>query len=599
MTDTTAKRTTSQGAGTRPTMTPDTTAARLHELGERYFATEHTYDPYNATLLGLTEFDHLPGDPSEEASARAADTFAQIAREVARLDPAGLDADQHVDLAILTSLLRGAQQDAEHSLWAANASAKSYVSRQGLVFQAVPAMTVTDAASAERYLARLDGIAGSFEALGERYAVEAARGRVPTATGVGLSIAQLDGYLALDPTQDVLLKPLRAGAGRADDSAHGSPAIDPSVMQRALRIVTHQIRPAMAALADRLRTELLPVARPDNRVGVCFIPGGPEGYAAAVTRHTTTSLSPEEIHQIGLDVLADMRDEWSDAGRRALGKTDFALIAERMRADPALRFETSAQIVQVARAALDRAEAVRLTYFPDYALPECVIEEINPIDAQNTALAYYRPPAVDGSRPGAHCLLVSDPGERFRFEYEALAFHESVPGHHLQLSAAQTLQIPRYRQHLDVEACSFNEGWGLYSEHFADEIGLYSDDLCRLGMLSFRAIRACRLVIDTGIHHFGWSRQQAIDFMWSHTATTASHVRTEVDRYIAWPGQALAYMIGRREILRLRAESQAALGSRFSIVDFHETVLGSGAVPLTVLADNVARWRAGIEQQEV
>jgi uncharacterized protein (DUF885 family) len=580
-------------------MTPDTTAARLHELGERYFTTEHTYDPYNATLLGLNEFDHLPGDPSEEASVRAADTFAQIAREAARLDPTDLDEDQRVDLGILNNLVRGAQQDAEHSLWAANASAKSYVSRQGLVFQAVPAMTATDTASAERYLARLDGIAGTFEALGQRYAAEAARGRVPTATGVRLSIAQLDGYLALDPTEDVLLKPLRAHASRVDDSTSGCPAVDPSVRQRALAIVTHQIRPAMAALADRLRTELLAVARPEERVGVCFIPGGPEGYAAAVARHTTTTLSPEEIHQVGLDVLADMQVEWSEAGRRALGETDFVVIAERMRADPALRFETSAQIVEVAQAALDRAEAVRRTYFPDYDIPECVIEEINPIDAENTALAYYRPPAVDGSRPGAHCLLASDPGERFRFEYEALAFHESVPGHHLQLSMAQTLDIPRYRQHLDVEACSFNEGWGLYSEQFADEIGLYSDDLCRLGMLSFRAIRACRLVIDTGIHHFGWSRQQAIDFMWSHTATTSAHVRAEVDRYIAWPGQALSYMIGRREILRLRAESKAALGSRFSIVDFHRTVLGSGAVPLTVLADNVARWRAGIEQQEV
>lgn len=579
-------------------MTLDTATARLQELGERYFTAQHTYDPYNATLLGLTEFDHLSGDPSEEASAQAADTLAQIAHEAAAVDPADLDADQRVDLGILTSLVREAQQDAEHSLWAANASAKSYISRQGLVFQAVPAMTVTDAASTERYLARLAGIAGTFEALGRRYAAEAARGRVPTAAGVQLSIAQLDGYLALDASEDVLLKPLRAGASRGDDPAYGRAAVDPSVRQRALRIVTQQIRPAMAALADRLRTELLPVARPDDQVGVCFIPGGPEGYAAAVTRHTTTTLSPEEIHQIGLDVLADMRDEWSDAGHQAVGEIDFAVIAERMRTDPALRFETSAQIVEVAQAALDRAEAVRRTYYPDYDIPGCVIEEINPIDARNTALAYYRPPAVDGSRPGAHCLLASDPGERFRFEYEALAFHESVPGHHLQLSMAQTLDIPRYRQHLDVEACSFNEGWGLYSEQFADEIGLYSDDLCRLGMLSFRAIRACRLVIDTGIHHFGWSRQKAIDFMWSHTATTAAHVTSEVDRYIAWPGQALAYMIGRREILRLRAESQAALGSRFSIVDFHGTVLGSGAVPLTVLADNVARWRTAIEQQE-
>jgi uncharacterized protein (DUF885 family) len=166
----------------------------------------------------------------------------------------------------------------------------------------------------------------------------------------------------------------------------------------------------------------------------------------------------------------------------------------------------------------------------------------------------------------------------------------------MQLAMAQKLDIPRYRRYLDVEACSFNEGWGLYSEQFADEIGLYSDDVSRLGMLSFRALRACRLVVDTGIHHFGWSRERAIEFMWDHTATTRSHVRNEVDRYIAWPGQALAYMIGRREILRLREQARQQLGSRFSIIDFHGTVLGSGAVPLSVLGDNVARWQTSVAQ---
>jgi uncharacterized protein (DUF885 family) len=164
----------------------------------------------------------------------------------------------------------------------------------------------------------------------------------------------------------------------------------------------------------------------------------------------------------------------------------------------------------------------------------------------------------------------------------------------MQLATAQTLDIPRYRRYLDVEACSFNEGWGLYSEQFADEIGLYSDDIARLGMLSFRALRACRLVVDTGIHHFGWSREQAVEFMWNNTATTSSHVRNEVDRYIAWPGQALAYMIGRLEIGRLREQAKERLGSSFSLVEFHGTVLGSGAVPLTVLADNVARWESSV-----
>lgn len=564
--------------------TPET-AARLAQLGERYFTTQHTYDPYNATLLGLSEFDHLPGDPSIEASEQAAADLASIGADVAAIDTSTLSEPDLIDHSVLSVLVRGAQQDAQHSLWAANASAKSYVSRQALIFQAVPAMTVTDDDSAERYLSRLAGIGGVLAALGDRYAVEAGRGRVPTELGVTHSIQQLKGYLALGVDRDALLGPARTAA-------------DATVLDRATTILEHDVRPAMADLAERLRTELLPLGRPNDRVGVQRIPGGEEGYAAAVARHTTTALTPAQIHQIGLDVLEEMRAEWSTVGARAIGESDFAVIADRMRSDTSLRFETSQQIVGVAQAALDRATAVLHEYYPDYDIPECVIEQINPIDAEHTAMAYYRPPAVDGSRPGAHCLIATDPGERFRFEYEALAFHESVPGHHMQLALAQTLQIPRYRRYVDVEACSFNEGWGLYSERFADEIGLYSDDVARLGMLSFRALRACRLVVDTGIHHFGWSRERAIDFMWDHTATTRSHVTNEVDRYIAWPGQALAYMIGSREIVRLREQAKHELGDRFSIVDFHGTVLGSGAVPLSVLADNIARWQSGVAQAD-
>ncbi len=559
-------------------------SARLAALGERYFLTQNTYDPYNATLLGLSEFDHLPGDPSVEASEQASADLAAIGADLAGVDPAVLDEQDVVDHGVLSVLVRGAQQEAEHSLWAGNASAKSYVSRQGLIFQAVPAMTVTDGDSAQRYLDRLAGIGGVLSALGDRYATEAARGRVPTALGVDHSIRQLEGYLAFGPEKDALLTPARAAA-------------DAVVLDRASAIVERDVRPAMAALAHRLRTELLPTGRPNDQVGIRFIPGGEEGYVAAVARHTTTSLTPAEIHQIGLDVLDEMRAEWSTVGRRAIGESDVTAIAERMRSDTSLRFETSAQIVAMAQAALDRANGVRREYYPDYDIPDCVIEEINAVDAAHTALAYYRPPAVDGSRPGAHCLVASDPHERFRFEYEALAFHESVPGHHMQLALAQTLDIPRYRRYLDVEACSFNEGWGLYSEQFADEIGLYSDDLARLGMLSFRALRASRLVIDTGIHHFGWSRERAIEFMWEHTATTRSHVRNEVDRYIAWPGQALAYMIGCREILRLREQAKDQLGTAFSLVDFHGAVLGSGAVPLSVLGDNIARWQSGLARQ--
>jgi uncharacterized protein (DUF885 family) len=558
-----------------------TDAATLAELGERYFRTQHTYDPYNATLLGLTEFDHLAGDPSRAAGEQAAADFAAIDAELAALDPAALDEAGQVDHAVLTVLSRGAGRDAHSALWAANASAKGYVSRQGLVFQAVPAMTVPDADAAERYEHRLAGLGTFLRALGERYREEAGRGRTPTALGVAHAVAQLEGHLALDLDADLLLAPAtRAG--------------DPALRERARETIASSVRPAMAALAELLRTELLPVARPDDRVGIEQVPGGEEGYADAVARHTTTDLSPAEIHQIGLDTLAELAVRWSEVGRRALGESELPAIAERLRTDPALRFRTREEIVDVAARALERAQQAQDGWFPRYDIPPCVIEEINPIDAEGAPLAYYRPPAVDGSRPGAHCLLATHPTERNRSEYEALAFHESVPGHHLQLATAQTLDLPRYRQHLDVEACSFNEGWGLYAEGLAEEMGLYSGDVALLGMLSFAALRACRLVIDTGVHRFGWSRQRAVDFLWEHTSTTRENAVSEVDRYICWPGQALAYRIGQREILRLRERARAELGPRFDPVGFHGAVLGNGALPLPVLDRTIARWTADV-----
>ncbi|MGH3166100.1 MAG: DUF885 domain-containing protein, partial [Trebonia sp.] len=538
--------------------------------------TQHSYDPYNATLLGVDEFDGLSFDPSREASERTARDLAAIGRRVREIDAVGLTDAQRIDHGVLTALVEGARSDAEHSLWAANASAKSYISRQGLIFQAVPAMTVTGPEAAARYLSRLSRIGATLDALGRRYLTEAADGRVPTAVGVDHSIRQLEGYLALSVPEDALLKPVSEA--------------DTAVRQAAMAHVSETIRPAMLRLAELLRRELAPLARPDDRVGIREIPGGEAGYQAAVARHTTTTLSPGQIHAIGLAELDELAGSWSRIGREALGESDFGVIAARMRDDPALRFQASHEIIAVAQNALDRAEAARDAYFEHYDIPACVIEEINPIDADNTAMAYYRPPAVDGSRPGAHCLLTTDPAERYRYEYEALAFHESVPGHHLQLATAQTLDIPRYRRHIDAELCAFNEGWGLYAERLADEIGLYSSGITRLGMLSFAALRACRLVVDTGMHHMGWSRQQAIDFMYSRTATTRVNARNEIDRYIAWPGQALAYVTGKREIVRLRERAERALGARFDPRRFHHAVLRNGAIPLTLLDDEIGRW---------
>jgi uncharacterized protein (DUF885 family) len=430
------------------------------------------------------------------------------------------------------------------------------------------------------WLTRLRGLPEYVDAIRTRYGQATADGRTSARVGVRQALAQLHGHLSRPIAEDILLSPqLPKGSEHAREVA--------------AELLEEQVRPALRRLADELTGTVLPAARDDQHVGMCWVPGGDEGYRAAVRRHTTTDLSPQDIHEIGLSALDALDEEWVEIGRRALGIGDVSTILTTLRDDPRLRFEDSAQIVRCVTAALDRAEGARSDWFPNFDIGACTVEEIDPVEADNAALAYYRPPSADGGRPGAHCVLTTDPQQRFTYEYEALAFHESVPGHHLSIASAQTLTwLPPHRRFVDAQLCAYVEGWGLYSERLADEMGLYSSELARLGMLSFDALRACRLVVDTGMHALGWSRERAASFMWEHTATTRANIDNEVDRYIAWPGQALSYLIGRREIVRLRERARAELGSRFDVRDFHGVVLGQGAVPLPVLDGLVTAWTA-------
>lgn len=556
-------------------------SAELAQLSEEFFQHQHTADPFSATLLGVAGFDALVPDPSREAAADNARRFAELEnRSDELLARANLNEADEINAAVLSRLAWGARADLEHGLWEANASAQSYVNPQAMAFQSVPAAPLRDAAAVEDYLARLRQLPGVFDAMLDRYRQATAETRHSTRMGIRQAMSQLDGHLGRPIVESTLL-----GVQLPGDVDHHA------VRAKAAGVVESEVHPAMRRLRDGLERDLLPSARDDEHVGIGEVPGGEAGYHAAVRRHTTTDLAPETIHQIGLDRIQELEAEWAEIGSRALGTADVPEILRRLREDRSLRAHSTTQLVTIVREALDRAEAARDGFFPHYDIAECVIEEIDPIEADYGALAYYRPPAGDGSRPGAHCVLTANPAERFIYEYEALAFHESTPGHHLQIASAQRIPgLPAYRRFLDAEVCGFIEGWGLYSERLADEMGLYTSDTYRLGMLSFEALRACRLVVDTGMHALGWSRQRAIDFMWDNTATTRSNAVNEIDRYIGWPGQALAYMIGRREIGRLRSDAEQRLGDRFDIRAFHGTVLGNGAVPLDILAEIVERW---------
>lgn len=318
------------------------------------------------------------------------------------------------------------------------------------------------------------------------------------------------------------------------------------------------------------------------------VPGGEATYRALARAHTSLDLSPERVHAIGLDEIARIDDEFIRLGSELLGTDDLDSTLTTLREDPALHFSTREEIAETARASLARANSAVPEWFGRLPKAPCEVVVMPAHEEKHSTIAYYREPSPDGSRPGQYFINTYAPETRPRYEAETLAFHESVPGHHLQIAIAQELDhIPDFRRFLGSTA--FVEGWGLYTERLAEEMGLLSSEMDRFGVLSFDAWRASRLVVDTGMHALGWTRQRAIDFMRAHTALGDNNITNEVDRYIAWPGQALAYKLGQLEILRLRSEARERQGERFEISRFHDAVLGEGAPALPVLRRIVER----------
>jgi uncharacterized protein (DUF885 family) len=347
--------------------------------------------------------------------------------------------------------------------------------------------------------------------------------------------------------------------------------------------------PLLEQYREFLRDTVLPAARPPEAASLTALSNGSACYTALIRKYTTRDLAPEAIHATGLAALEEIHAEFQALGDVLWGETDLPAIFTRLRTDPALLFDTEASIEAQAARSLAAATAAMPAFFDPLPAAQCTVRPIPAYEAPYTTIAYYRPAAPDGSRPGTYFINTHAPTTRPRHEAQVLAFHESIPGHHLQIALAQELpETPLFRKHLD--ATVFVEGWALYTERLADEMGLYETDLDRMGMLSFDAWRAARLVVDTGLHHKGWSREAAEQFLRDHTPLALNNIHNEVDRYITWPGQALAYKTGQLEIWRLRREAEATLGDRFDLKGFHHAVLGGGPVPLSLLEDQVQGW---------
>lgn len=348
-----------------------------------------------------------------------------------------------------------------------------------------------------------------------------------------------------------------------------------------------EIRPAIARYRDFLRDEYLPSAR--EEVGVSANPAGEACYRAAIRQHATVEVDPEEVHRIGAEQMETIREEMREIARRSFGTEDVDSLLDALRSEPRYQVSSREEMLRIAREASARAREALPDWFGRTPRAELVVEPVPAYAEEGAPFAYYNAPAEDGSRPGIYYINLRGAEARPRAGVEATSFHEADPGHHTQIALAQEREelhpVSRY-----IFLSGFGEGWALYAERLADEMDLYSTDVDRMGLLSNEALRAARLVVDAGMHALGWSRQRAIDYMLANTAEDVSTVTAEVDRYIAVPGQATAYMLGSLEILRLREVARDRLGERFDIRAFHDRVLEDGAIPLMMLREKMEAW---------
>ncbi|HWK89847.1 MAG TPA: DUF885 domain-containing protein, partial [Longimicrobium sp.] len=338
-----------------------------------------------------------------------------------------------------------------------------------------------------------------------------------------------------------------------------------------------------------LRAEYLPAGRPG--IAASDLPNGRAVYAQRVRAYTTLDVTADQVHETGLREVARIRAEMDSLIRKTGFTGSFAEFVQFLRTDPRFYVATPEALLQHTSLVLKRMDGELPRLFGRLPRMSYGIKEIPAFMAPGTTTAYYSPPAGDFTRSGTYWVNTYDLRSRPLYEVEALSFHEAVPGHHMQVALAQELEgVPQFRRFASFTA--FVEGWALYAEKLGKEVGFFTDPYSDFGRLTYEMWRACRLVVDTGMHAKGWTRQQAIDFMAANSALTLLNITNEVDRYIAWPGQALGYKMGQMKISELRAEAERALGPRFDLRAFHDVVLGSGAVPLTVLEGNVREWIA-------
>ncbi|WP_084104421.1 DUF885 family protein [Demequina sp. NBRC 110056] len=543
----------------------------LTDLADEFYAFSLAAHPTD--LMWAGKLEHLAewDDYSVVGTASRVTRAREFAARAAALEVG----DDPQRVALRDTIVATAESMARGATWVTELEAlnpKMGVFELALSF--VDNFPLATAQHGEDYLAKLRGMPRALDQMAQVASDSADEGVVALESHLTASADTVAAYLGSPEGPEDRL------AAQAPPTELDEDARSAWVAERA-RVISEVVRPGLAAFEESLRA-LAERGMPDERPGLVHLPGGAEVYRDKIFSHLLLDRTGEEIHQLGLDQVAALEEEYREIAGPVLGTTDVSEIYARLRDDRSMRYTDAATLVADAEAALRKAEAAAPEWFAVMPQTPCLVEA-----TPYGAMAYYSAPDPDTGKVGTFYFNTSHPDAWSTYELEAIVFHEGIPGHHQHLALnAENQAIHKVQR--ELHSTSYAEGWGLYTERLADEMGLYGSDLSRIGMLSADSLRACRLVVDTGIHALGWSREQAIQYMVDHTPMDRGHIEQEVDRYIGLPGQALAYMVGRLEIMDMRREAQERDG--FDIREFHDRFLRYGSVPLAtarrqVLAD--------------
>ena len=553
----------------------------LSDLFQEYWEDFLKRKPEFASTIGDKRYNDQVSDYSVAAVNNWLGREQEYLLKLAAIDPAGFTEQEKLSQDLLMRTFEEDQEGAEFKEWEmpVNQMDGIYATYPQLVAQ----LSFTRVKDYDDWIARLHALPEAFEQVSTNMSIGMEDGRTPPKFLLEKTLAQVEELANQKPEDSPLAMPLKKFP------ASIPPAEQQRIRTEMLQAIQKEVLPAYQRFARFLRVTYVPAGRTEP--GISALPDGAAYYRFLIRRITTSNLTPDEIHQIGLEEVK--KDEAEMLGiAQKLGFKDLASFRASLKTNPKLHPASAQALLDAYRGYLTPMEAKLPQLFG--RLPKAPFEVLPVPDyLEKTAPpAYYEPGTPDGSRPGRLRIDTYNATERNLYGVESIAYHEGLPGHHLQISIAQELEgIPEFRKYTMYTA--YTEGWGLYAEQLGKDVGFYQDPYSDYGRLEADIWRAIRLVVDTGVHSEHWTREQMVQYFHDHSNIDETSIQAEVDRYIAWPGQALAYKIGQLEILELRTEAQKALGPKFDLRSFHDEVLDSGALPLDVLQTRVEAWIAG------